>query len=936
MGRHINIELLTLSELEEVKGDVGNFQVKVRQQPRYVDMDKCIACGACIEKCPKKVDDAFNFGLNKRKAIHVKFSQAVPLKYAIDPQNCIYLTKGKCKVCSKVCPTGAINYEDTEKVHDLNVGAVIVALGAQWPEQELLDVYGYTRHKNVMTHLEFERALSASGPFMGHIKNMVTGEAPKKIAWVQCVGSRDTHDGARSYCSTACCSFAIKQAVIAQEHAHDPLDTTIFYIDIRTQGKDVERYYNRAKELGVNFVKGRIASVEPKQDGALMGLTYVDDCGKRITDDYDLVILSLGTCPNQKNVDMLKNLGIEMRDDNYPVLDSFSPVETNLPGIMIAGYNNAPKEIPMAVVDASACAGKVGTLLSQARGTETKTQEVTPEIDVAGDQVKVGVFVCNCGSNIAGVVDCPNVEEYASGLPNVAHTEQYLFACSQDAQDKMAQVIKEKGLNRIVVAACTPRTHEPLFQETMSNAGLNKYLFEMANIRNQCSWVHSGEPEQATRKAKDLIRMGVAKASLLRPLQEQELNVSQKALVVGGGAAGMTAAVNLAEQGFLTYLVEKENQLGGNARRLAQTWKGEDAQAKLGQLINKVTSSDKIEVLLGATISDVDGFVGNFETTIEVGGQDRKLEHGAVIVATGATEWQPDGWLYGDSDAVCTGLELDEKLIAGDPALGGLKSVAFMQCVGSRTPDRPYCSKTCCTHSVTNAIALKERNQDTDVYILYRDMRTYGLREASYRKARELGVRFIRYDNDKGVEVTPDGSGVKLAFKDLSLGADLSLKADLMVLASAAVPPAENTLAQMLKLPQNLDGFYQEAHIKLRPVDFANDGVFLCGLSHSPMSIDECIAQAQAAASHAAVVLSTTELHVGGVVAEVDAAKCVGCGVCAEVCPYKAITINDDGKAEVNEAICKGCGTCSAACRSGAASLKGFTEADVMAQINAL
>ena len=412
--------------------------------------------------------------------------------------------------------------------------------------------------------------------------------------------------------------------------------------------------------------------------------------------------------------------------------------------------------------------------------------------------------------------------------------------------------------------------------------------------------------------------------------------MSQKALVVGGGAAGMTAALNLAEQGFETFLVERETQLGGNARRLAQTWKGEDAQAKLAQLINKVNSNAKIEVLLGATISEVDGFVGNFETTVDAGGQVRKLEHGAVIVATGATEWKPDGWLYGESDAVCTGLELDEKLMADDPALAGLKSVAFMQCVGSPHPDRPYCSKTCCTHSVTNAIALKERNPGTDVYILYRDMRTYGLREAAYRKARELGVRFIRYDNDQGVDVTPAADGVKLSFKDLSLGADLSIQADLMVLAAAAVPPADNALAQMLKLPQNLDGFYQEAHIKLRPVDFANDGVFLCGLSHSPMSIDECIAQAQAAASHAAVVLSTTELHVGGVVAEVNPAKCVGCGVCAEVCPYKAITMGDDGKAVVNEAICKGCGTCSACCRSGAATLKGFTEADVMAQINAL
>ena len=583
MGRHINIELLTLAEVESVAGEVGDFSVKVIQHPRYIDMDKCIACGKCAEKCPKKVVDEYNGGLAKRKAAYVKFSQAVPLKYAIDADNCIYLQKGKCRACEKFCPADAINFEDKEKNLTLNVGSIVLALGSECYTPADFDTFGYQRLPNVVTSLEFERMLSASGPFMGHLKRLTDGASPQKIAWLQCVGSRAMHAGAGEHCSAVCCSYAIKEAIIAKEHAHGDLDAAVFFIDMRTHGKDVERYYNRAQDMGVRFVKSRISSLQPAEDENQILMRYTDAAGRLIQEEFDLVVLSVGYRISPQVKAQMEKLGIELRADDFPVMDSFAPVKTSVPGLFLAGTMQAPKDIPFSVIDASACAGMAGGILAESRWDLTRTKEIPPEINVLGEAPRIGVFVCNCGSNIAGVVDCPGLAQYAGTLPGVVHVEENLFSCSQDTQEKMAKVIAEKGLNRVVVAACTPRTHEPLFQETLSNAGLNKYLFEMANIRNQCSWVHAEDHDEATRKAKDLVRMSVAKAGLLSPLKESELEISRSALVVGGGLAGLSAALNLADQGFDTFIVEKESALGGNARFLERTWQGEDVQKNLAR-----------------------------------------------------------------------------------------------------------------------------------------------------------------------------------------------------------------------------------------------------------------------------------------------------------------------------------------------------------------
>jgi len=903
-------------------------------------MDKCIACGLCAEKCPRKVTNEYDAGLNKRKAAYVKYPQAVPLKYALDPKECIYLTKGKCRACEKFCPADAIKFDDQQKDLTLNVGAVVLSGGCDVYDPKLHDIYGYGKSPNVVTSLEFERILSSSGPYGGHMVRPSDDKEPKKIAWLQCVGSRDAHIGARNYCSSVCCTYAIKEAMLAKEHSKEPLDAAIFYMDIRTHGKDFERYYNRGKdESGIRFVKSRITNIVPVPETGNQLIRYIDETGKRVEEEFDIVVLSVGLGPNKEALELANKIGIGLDHYQFVSTDSFKPVTTSKPGIYVCGAFEGPKDIPSSVIESSAAAGMAGSSLNEARWSLTKTKEIVKETDVRGEPVRIGVFVCRCGTNIAGVVDVPSVVEYAKTLPGVAYAQENMFSCSQDTQDKMAEVIKEEKLNRIVVAACTPKTHEPLFQETMTVAGINKYLFEMANIRNQCSWVHANEPEKATDKAKDLVRMAVSKVGLLESLPEPSLEVNQSALVIGGGIAGIAAAKTLSRQGYHTYLLEKEAQLGGQARFLHETWLGEDIQENLKKMIEDVQSDERIDIFLDTEIKKVDGFVGNFETTVSRNGQEEVLEHGVTIIASGASEYKPDQYLYGQDERVLTGLDLDQKFIANDSVLNDKKCAVFVQCVGSRIEERPYCSKVCCTHSVKSALKLKEINPGMDIFILHRDIRTYGLREDLYREAREKGVQFIRYNVDQGLTVDQDGEELSVKFKDTALRRTMEIRPDMIVLASAIVPPKVNPLGQMFKVTLNADGFFVEAHVKLRPVDCATDGVFLCGLAHAPKPVDESIAQAQAAATRAVTLLARKTIAISGTVALVNPMACSSCGVCVSICPYSAPSFVAEGrfagKAEINPVLCKGCGLCVASCRSGAINLKGFETGQIMAMINA-
>ena len=908
------------------------------QHPRYVDMDKCIACGLCAEKCPKKVDDEYDEGLGKRKAIYVKYAQAVPLKYAIDAENCIFLTKGKCGNCEKVCPTNAINYNDKQKDITLNVGSVIISSGCKPYDPGEHDVYGYNKSKNIVTSLEFERILSSAGPYEGHLVRPSDKKEPKKIAWLQCIGSRDNHLGSNGYCSSVCCTYAVKEAMLAKEHSHDPLDTAIFYMDIRTHGKDYEHFYNRGKdESGIRFVKSKITNIIPDAETGMQILTYIDETGIRQEEEFDIVVLSVGLCIGEEAIELAGKMDIRLDHYNFVTTNSFEPVKTSRPGIFICGAFEAPKDIPSSVIESSAAAGMAGINLKESRWSLTKTKEIPEEINVTGDAPRIGVFVCRCGTNIAGVVDVPAVVEMAKKLPYVVYANENMFSCSQDTQNAISDIIKEKQLNRVVIAACTPKTHEGLFQETLTNAGINKYLFDMANIRNQCSWIHAKEPEKATQKAKDLVRMTTAKVALHESLPEPTLEIDQAGLVIGGGVAGIMAAKTLADQGYHTHLLEKEDKLGGQANKLYQTWQKEDIQTNLRSLIKSVEENELIHIHLNTQITDVDGFVGNFETHINENGTSDTVKHGVTIISTGASELQPKEHLYGEDDRVITGLELDQKFLHDDEDLKSTNTAVFIQCVGSRIPERPYCSKVCCTQSIRNALQLKSINPEMKVFVLYRDMRAFGLREDLYTEARTRGIQFIKFDFEKELEVTAKEDHLQILFSDTSLRRKMEIKSNLVILASAIVPEKGNKIAAMYKTSQNADGFFMEAHAKLRPVDCATDGVFICGLCHAPKPIDESISQAQAAATRAVTLLAKKKMNMDGTIAQVNQEICSSCGVCVSICPFSAPSIDKEGryagKAQVNPVLCKGCGLCVASCRSGALHLKGFDNNQIFAQI---
>jgi heterodisulfide reductase subunit A-like polyferredoxin len=838
----------------------------------------------------------------------------------------------ECYQCVEACKAKAPAHDQTAKELSLNVGSVILAPGFDPYDPTKFDTYAYSGHPNVVTAMEFERVLSASGPYQGHLQRPSDGVEPKKIAWLQCVGSRNINHCDNGYCSAVCCMYAIKEAVIAKEHSHEPLDTAIFYMDMRTYGKDFEKYYDRAKnEHGVRFIRSRVHTVDPVEEGKLR-IEYATEDGQVREEHFDMVVLSVGLQTGKEAIETAGRLGIELTNYNFSETSSFEPVGTSRPGIFACGSFAGPKDIPQSVMEASAAACASSLDLSESRGTLTKEVVYPVEKDVAGQQPRIGVFVCNCGINIGGVVNVPEVTEYASHLPYVAYVDQNLFTCSQDTQAKIKAAIEEHDLNRVVVASCSPRTHEPLFQETIREAGLNKYLFEMANIRDQDSWVHQQEHDKATAKAKDLVRMAVAKAALVEPLHQVDLDLSKRALVVGGGVAGLNSALNLAQAGYPVHLVEKTDTLGGNANLLLNSWKGEPVEPYVRGLIAKVTGHRNISMHLNSQVVHAKGFVGNFISTIkDEGGKETLVEHGVVVLATGGRESKPAEYLYDQHPGVMTALQLDGALKADPELPGALNAVAFIQCVGSREPERPYCSRLCCTHSVESAIKVKEKNPEAQVYILYRDIRTYGVREDLYKKARELGVLFIRYKVEDKPQVTAAGDKLTITATDHVLGRPVTFDVDRLVLAAAILPNEVTSLAEVYKTPLNAEGFFLEAHMKLRPVDFASDGLYLAGLAHFPKPLDEAIAQANAAAGRALTILAKEKIRVGGVVAVVDPAKCSVCLTCVRTCPYGVPKIKD-GAAFIEVASCYGCGACVAECPGKAIRLQHFTDDQILAK----
>ncbi len=922
--------MVTHSRVEALEGGPGSFKAKLSQSPRFIDRSKCTGCGACAQVCPVSAANEYNCGLDRRAGTYIPYTQAVPMVYSIDQATCL-----GCGLCETACLAGAVLYSDTPRMTELEIGAVILATGTGVFDPSRFDTYDYANHPNVISSLEFERILSASGPYRGRLMRPYDREEPKKIAWLQCVGSRDLNHCDNSYCSGVCCMYAIKEAVIAKEHAHGVLDTAVFFMDMRTYGKDFEKYYERAKHEGVRFIRSRVHTVEPHGDGDLK-IVYVDEEGRMHDEVFNLVVLSVGLDVNEQSVELAGKLGIDLNESRFVNTDPFTPVATSRPGVYVCGAIQGPKDIPQSVMEASAAACACTNLLSDARWSAALTKEKPVQKDVAGEPPRVGVFVCQCGTNIGGIVNVPEVREYARSLPSVVYVEDNLYTCSQDTQVKMAKVIAEQGINRVVVAACTPRTHEPLFQETLMNAGLNKYLFEMANIRNQNSWCHSKDKPAATEKAKDLVRMAVARAALLDPLFERPLDVMQSALVIGGGVAGLTAALGLARQGFDVAVVEKEKELGGMSRRISHTIEGRDVRKFLSDLIEEARQHSRVELITDARITGFSGYKGNFTTRIETnGGASREISHGVTILATGAQEYRPKEFGYGENPGVMTQLELGG-LIQAEPSQPAAWNRAVMiQCVGSRSDENPNCSRICCQSAVKHALELKKLNPEMDILILYRDMRMYGLLEHYYTQARRQGILFSRYSQDNPPEVSANGAGLSVLFTDHVLNRPIRMPSDAVVLSAATLAAENHELSSLLKIQSNSEGYFIEAHAKLRPVDFAAEGIFMCGMAHGPKLITESISQAMAAASRAGAFLAAKDQSIGGVVAKVRSELCAACLVCVRACPYGVPQIVN-GASTINEALCQGCGTCVSECPAKAIELANYGDEQLMIKVEVL
>ena len=933
-GRHENIEIITNTEVQSIEGKPGNLIVKALKKPRYVDLELCTSCGDCAEACPISLPNEFDHGLSERKAIYKYYPQAIPNAYVIDKEGneghkgCI-----DCGKCVKVCEAGAINHDEKAENLKINVGAVIIATGAQPFNPIIKPEFGYKQFDNVVTSLEFERILSPSGPFQGKIVRPSDQREPKKIAWVQCVGSRDKSIG-NEYCSAMCCMYTAKEAIIAKEHDSN-IQPTVFYIDVRSFGKDFDKYIERAKkEHGIRYVRSRLSEIVEDKKSKNLLVRYEDEVGELKEEIFDLVVLSIGLCTTEARKAFMEKMGLERNEFGFVQVNPQSPITVAQPGVFIAGSFIEPKDIPESVTQASAAASKAAALLRNVRGTLVKEKTYPAEKDVSQKEPRTGVFVCDCGINIGGYIDVPNVVKFSQSLDGVVYAEENIYTCSQDTQKKIAEAIKKYDLNRVVVAACTPRTHEPVFQRSLKEAGLNPHLFEMVNIREQCSWVHMNEHEKATEKAKRLIAMSVAKARLLQPLSDIEIDVTQKALVIGGGVSGMTAALSLADQGFETVLVERESLLGGKLNNICYTLEDMNVQKFLTDAREKVQNHELIKIYTNSTVKNIEGFVGNYKTSIETPKGEREFNHGVAIVTVGTEEHMPKAYHYREDPRVLTQRELEKKLNSTKPEeIRNGETYVMIQCVESRDDDRPYCSRICCMQALKNAIKLKDLNPRSEVFILYRDMMTYGFKEKYYKEAREKGIMFLQYDKDRKPELSMENSMVVKTYEPM-MQEVLEIPTDHLILSTGLEPRSENEeIAKMLKVPLNADGFFLEAHVKLRPVDFSTEGMFVAGTCHSPKFITESISQAYAAASRAGTLLSQDKYKTEANVSSVNEEMCSGCGLCISVCPYSAIEL-EEGKAKINEVLCKCCGSCAAVCPSSAMEQKGFKNDQLHAMID--
>ncbi len=943
---HPNIEVMTLTDVADFRGQVGDFTVTLRRNPRHVDPDRCINCRLCSVVCPASLPSEFQMGMSFRKAAYKTAPRAIPDAFVIE--------RGPwcddCGKCARICPTGAIDLEDEPRTETIRVGAAILALGYRLFDPTPLEEFGYGRYANVVTSMEFERLASRSGPTEGIVARISDGKRPQKVAWLQCIGSRDQE---HPYCSSICCMIATKQAMLATQRLGD-VECRVFVMDERAFNKEYTRYYHKAVTThGIRYTRCRVSAI--RQDPATQDLLlrYPDDDGRLVEERYGMVVLAVGMQPPARSAELARMMGIELNPHGFCETDKFHPLQTSQPGVYVAGAFQSPKEIAETVFDAAGAAGEVMRVFHDALGGLPAPREhpflgrmddLPPERDVEGQPARTGVFVCGCGPVVSQTLDLDAVVAYARTLPGVAHAAHVSLGCFPEGVAQIQGAIEVEGLNRVVVAACSPRTHEALFQRAVRAAGLNPYLLEMVNLREYCAWVHDRQPAEGTRKARELVRMAVLRAARLLPVRRTPIQPHRRALVLGGGVAGMTAALTIADSGFDVTLVERSDALGGNLRHIYYLAEGMNPQRLLRDLVNGVRGHHRIDVLTRAELVGWSGSIGRFTSRIRAalpeGGETVELvDHGVTVIATGGREGTAGAYLHGDDPGVVTQLALEERLAHQPERFADLDHVVMIQCVQPKEAERFYCSRTCCTNTMKNAIRLKLLNPDCRVTVLYKDIITYGFRERFYTEARRRGVVFVRYTDEDPPVVTAAAGRLRVEVTDPTLARRYALEPDLIAL-SLSIVPADGTaaLARMLKLPLSSEGFFLEADLKMRPMDFISEGIFLCGMAHYPRFLEEAISSAQAAAGRALTILSLDPFYVGGVVAEVEADKCVGCLTCVRTCPFQIPQLLYDrpgvgqlgGHAWIDPALCQGCGTCTAECPAAAIQLDHYRDDQVV------
>ncbi|WP_299978100.1 FAD-dependent oxidoreductase [Desulfobacula sp.] len=933
--RQIHLDLQPMTQLEELTGEAGNFTATLVTEPRYIDINKCTACGECHKYFPEAV--RFTPGLDPRAPTCMRYPQATPYAFSIDMEKVTDI-----KALQKACKADAIIPDDVQKKTTVEAASVILSVGAKLFDPAVLDNFGGGLFDNVVTGLEYERIMSASGPFQGDLVRVSDKKRPKKVAWIQCVGSRGINKADVPYCSGVCCMYALKEAIVTKERFAESIETTIFYMDMRTYGKDYELYYNRAKnDYGIRMIRCRPHSIVEDYKTKDLSITYaVEEEALTKTEEFDMVVLSTGFRVGQTSIDLMARLGIQLNPHNFAETDHFNSVKTSRPGVYVCGVIESPKDIPETMVQASAAASMAATDLPAITDIPEIENDFMPERDVSKEEPRIGVFICDCGLEIGGVVDVDKMVEFAETRAHVVVSQAVGYGCSSDSMSMIEASVKTNNLNRVVIGGCSPRTHETKFQDLMRRTGLNKYLVEIVNLRDQNTWAHMGQPKEALDKAYKLLGIGINGVRKSRSLTDQTLPMNQNALVVGGGVTGMTAALQLARQGIKVYLVERNPGLGGLAKSIRKTIEGDDVGPFMNQLIDDVSAHENVQVLTRSIIVDHSGIPGRFKTGIQTGPRMNymQLDHGVTVLATGALPNRPDVYGLGTHDNIIDQLELDAVIEDNPEKIKAVNNVVMIQCAGSREPDNPNCSRICCQAAMKNALRIKAINPDAQIFILYRDIRTYGFQEDYYREARNLDVKFIRFSADNKPEVKIENDRVSVFVDDIILGRKIQIETNCLALSTGMIADDENTedLSMMFHLPRTQDHYFLEDHVKLRPVDMSVRGIFIAGTVHSPKTIQESITQAHAAAGRAQTLLAKKEINLGAAVAKVDGSKCAACLICVRACPFSIPFINEDGYSQIDPAKCQGCGVCAADCPAKAIQLLAYEDDQIMAKLDGL